>query len=180
MPTAQIIVHHLVRADLRRRALEQLLAMVEHRSGLELRPLDQASRQRRAYVGVLRNTIRKRSAAPDCGAVRRKETDMAYVVAAKWRARPGKADRLLEVIEEMTPPSRAEPGCVFYQAQRSEEDPNLFFLYEQYADEAGYEAHQETEHFTRLVKQEAIPELLAAREREFYSTIGDHAGGLSS
>jgi quinol monooxygenase YgiN len=105
---------------------------------------------------------------------------MAYVVAAKWRAHPGKADRLLEVIEEMTPPSRAEPGCVFYQAQRSEEDPNLFFLYEQYADQAGYEAHMETEHVTRLVKQEAIPELLAAREREFYSTIGDHAGGLAA
>ena len=35
---------------------------------------------------------------------------MAYVVAAKWRAHPGKADRLLEVIQEMTPPSRAEPG----------------------------------------------------------------------
>jgi quinol monooxygenase YgiN len=105
---------------------------------------------------------------------------MAYVVAAKWRAHPDKADRLLEVIEEMTPPSRAESGCVFYQAQRSEEDPNLFFLYEQYTDEAGYEAHQGTEHFTRLVKQEAIPDLLAAREREFYSTIGDQAGGLSS
>lgn len=104
---------------------------------------------------------------------------MAYVVAAKWRAHPGKADRLLEVIQEMTPPSRAEPGCVFYQAQRSEEDRDLFLLYEQYADEAGYAAHQETEHFTRLVEQEAIPDLLAAREREFYSTIDEQAGGLA-
>ena len=105
---------------------------------------------------------------------------MAYVVAAKWRAHPGKADRLLEVIQEMTPPSRAEPGCLFYQAQRSEDEPELFFLYEQYADQAGYEAHMDSEHFTRLVKQEAIPELLADRERAFYTTIGDHAGGLSS
>jgi quinol monooxygenase YgiN len=104
---------------------------------------------------------------------------MAYVVTAKWRANPGKAERLLEVIQEMTPPSRAEAACLFYQAQRSEEDSNLFFLYEQYADEAGYEAHQESEHFTRLVKQEAIPELLADREREFYTTIGDHSGGLT-
>ena len=47
---------------------------------------------------------------------------MAYVVAAKWRAHPGKAERLQEVIQEMTPPSRAEPGCVFYQAQRSGEE----------------------------------------------------------
>jgi quinol monooxygenase YgiN len=104
---------------------------------------------------------------------------MAYVVAAEWRARPGKADRLLEVIQEMTPPSRAEPACRFYQAQRSEEDPELFFLYEQYADQAGYEAHMDSEHFTRLVKQEAIPALLADRERAFYTTIGDDRGGLS-
>ena len=96
---------------------------------------------------------------------------MAYVVAAKWRAHPGKAERLLEVIEEMTPPSRSEPGCLFYQAQRSAGDPDLFFLYEQYVDEAGYEAHMDSEHFTRMVKGEAIPELLEAREREFFETL---------
>ena len=105
---------------------------------------------------------------------------MAYVVSAKWRAKEGKEERLLEVIREMTPPSRAEPGNVFYQAQRSLEDPRLFYLYEQYVDEAGYHAHQDSEHFTRLVKQEAIPELLAAREREFYTTIGDDRGGLAA
>jgi quinol monooxygenase YgiN len=104
---------------------------------------------------------------------------MAYVVAAKWRAHPGKAQRLLEVILEMTPPSRAEPGCLFYQAQRSEADPDLFFLYEQYSDEAAYEAHMDSPHFTRLVKQEAIPELLAARERDFYTTIDQDRSGLS-
>src|ERR671922_1795930 len=96
---------------------------------------------------------------------------MAYVVAAKWRAHPGNADRLLEVIEEMTPLSRAEAGCLFYQAQRSQEDPDLFFLYEQYADEAGYQAHMDSEHFTRLVKEEAIPHLLESRERAFYVTL---------
>jgi quinol monooxygenase YgiN len=96
---------------------------------------------------------------------------MAYVVSAKWRAKPGKEDRLKALCEEMTEPSRAEPANVFYQVQRSLDDPQLFYLYEQYVDEAGYEAHQESEHFTRLVKGEAIPELLEAREREFYETI---------
>jgi quinol monooxygenase YgiN len=105
---------------------------------------------------------------------------VAYVVSAKWRAREGKADRLLEVIREMTPPSRAEEGNVFYQAQRSVDDPNLFYLYEQYADEAAYEAHMDSEHFTRLVKGEAIPELLEDRERAFYETIDDAAGGLAN
>jgi quinol monooxygenase YgiN len=103
---------------------------------------------------------------------------VAYVVTAKWRAHPGKSDRLLEVFDELTPPSRGEPACRFYQVQRSEEDPDLFFLYEQYVDEAGYQAHMDSEHFTRLVKQEAIPDLLASREREFFTTIGDDRGGL--
>jgi quinol monooxygenase YgiN len=105
---------------------------------------------------------------------------MAYVVTAKWRANEGKADRLLEVIHEMTAPSRAEEGCLFYQAQRSTEDPDLFFMYEQYVDEAGYQAHMDSEHFTRLVKGEAIPELLEDRERAFYETIDDAAGGLAN
>jgi quinol monooxygenase YgiN len=96
---------------------------------------------------------------------------MAYVVCAKWTAKEGKEDRLVEIIEEMTPPSRAEPGNLYYQAQRSPENPRLFFLYEQYADEAGYEAHMSSEHFTRLVKEEAIPDVLEAREREFYETL---------
>jgi quinol monooxygenase YgiN len=96
---------------------------------------------------------------------------MAYVVSAKWRAKPGCEDRLAAVCEEMTEPSRAEPGNRFYQAHRSPDDPQLFYLYEQYEDEAAYEAHMDSEHFTRLVKQEAIPELLEAREREFFVTF---------
>ena len=103
---------------------------------------------------------------------------MAYVVSATWRAKAGREARMLEVIRELTPATRAEPGNLFYQAQRSLEDPRVFLLYEQYADEAGYQAHQDSEHFTRLVKEEAIPELLEDRERAFYETIDDHAGGL--
>ena len=96
---------------------------------------------------------------------------MAYVVSAKWLAKEGREDRLAEICHEMTEPSRAEPGNLFYQAHRSPENPRLFYLYEQYVDEAGYQAHMDTEHFTRLVKEEAIPEVLESREREFYETL---------
>ena len=67
--------------------------------------------------------------------------------------------------------SPCEPGNLYYQANRSAENPRLFFLYEQYEDEAGYEAHMASEHFTRLVKEEAIPDILESREREFYGTL---------
>ena len=96
---------------------------------------------------------------------------MAYVVCAKWTAKEGQEERLAQVCDAMTEPSRAEPANRFYQAHRSPDDPRLFFLYEQYDDEAGYEAHMASEHFTRLVKEEAIPMLLESREREFYETL---------
>jgi quinol monooxygenase YgiN len=96
---------------------------------------------------------------------------MAYVVSAKWLAKEGREDRLAEICQEMTEPSRAEAGNLFYQAHRAPENPRLFWLYEQYVDEAGYHAHMDSEHFTRLVKEEAIPEILESREREFYETL---------
>ncbi len=95
---------------------------------------------------------------------------MAYVVTAIWRAKEGQADTILRVIEKMTPLSRQEPGCLFYQAHRSPTDPNLFFLYEQYRDAAGYEAHMASPHFEQYVRGEAIPNL-ESRERAFYETL---------
>jgi quinol monooxygenase YgiN len=95
---------------------------------------------------------------------------MAYVVAAIWKAKEGQADTILRVIEKMIPPSRKEPGCLFYQAHRSLDNPNVFFLYEQYIDAAGYEAHMASPHFEQYVKGEAIANL-ESRERAFYETI---------
>jgi quinol monooxygenase YgiN len=95
---------------------------------------------------------------------------MAYVVTAIWKAKAGQADTILRVIEKMTSPSRKEPGCLFYQAHRSPDDPNVFFLYEQYRDAAGYEAHMASPHFEQYVRGEAIPNL-ESRERAFYETI---------
>jgi quinol monooxygenase YgiN len=101
---------------------------------------------------------------------------MAFVVSAHWRAKEGEETRIARILEEMIEPSRSEPGCLFYQAHRSPEDPRLFYLYEQYADESGYQAHMDSPHFTRLVKEEAIPNL-ESRERAFYETLFDDRGG---
>jgi quinol monooxygenase YgiN len=95
---------------------------------------------------------------------------MAYVVAATYRCKGGEEEAILEILETMGPPSRQEPGCLLYQAHRSPVDPRVFFLYEQYVDESGYEAHQATPHFERHIKGEAIPRL-ESRERAFYVTI---------
>lgn len=95
---------------------------------------------------------------------------MAYVVAALWRAKEGEEEKIREIIDVMTPLSRDEPACRFYQAHRSPDDPRLFFLYEQYDDENGYQAHMATDHFEKYVRGEAIPRL-ESRERSFYVTF---------
>ncbi|MFZ0216621.1 MAG: putative quinol monooxygenase [Candidatus Dormiibacterota bacterium] len=95
---------------------------------------------------------------------------MAYVVAATYTVKPGEGERVQAILETMAPPSREEPGCLFYQAHRSPEDPSVFFLYEQYADEGAYRQHMETPHFKEHILGEAIPRL-ASRERAFYLTL---------
>ena len=84
---------------------------------------------------------------------------MTYVIAATYVAKDGEAEGVQAALEAMTPLTRREPGCVGYQAHRSVEDANVFFLYEQYADEAGFAAHAATEHFERYIKGEAWPRL---------------------
>ena len=95
---------------------------------------------------------------------------MAFVVAATRKAKEGEAARVEEVIRTMTPLSRAEEDNLFYQAQVSPEEPNTFFLYEQYTDEAAYEAHKATPHFQEHVFG-YILEYLEERSVKTYTTI---------
>jgi quinol monooxygenase YgiN len=95
---------------------------------------------------------------------------MAYIVAATYRAKEGKEEEIRQILEAMAPLSRGEPGCLFYQAHRSPEDSRVFFLYEQYRDEAGYQAHTASDHFNKYIKGEAIPRL-ESRERAFYLSL---------
>lgn len=96
---------------------------------------------------------------------------MAYVVCAVWTAQPGKEDVVRDAIEKLTPPSRDEPGNLFYQAYQDPAEPGVFRLFEIYADEAAYAAHGASEHFAAYGLGQAIP-VLANRERAFYETIG--------
>jgi quinol monooxygenase YgiN len=95
---------------------------------------------------------------------------MGYVVTAKWTAKEGEEESVLAAIRKLVGPSRAEPGCSYYQPNRDLENPRVFFFYEIYDDEAAYKAHGESAHFQEFGFGEAIP-LLEGRERLFYETI---------
>jgi quinol monooxygenase YgiN len=95
---------------------------------------------------------------------------LAYVVSAKVTAKEGQEEKVAEAIRKLAPPTRQEPGVIFYQPHRDPENPNVFYFYEQYVDAAAFQAHSNSEHFQRHWVVEAIP-LLESREREFYETM---------
>ena len=94
---------------------------------------------------------------------------MAYVVLARWVAKPGEEEAVAAAIDALIEPSRAEPGNLMYEAHRDPSDPRIFLIYERYVDEDGFTAHAESVHFQRLGYGDAIPRL-EARERSFYET----------
>lgn len=95
---------------------------------------------------------------------------MAFVVAAIWKAKPGEEHRIVDVVNTLTPLSRAEPKCLYYQAQVSQDDPTTFLLYEQYTDASGYEEHKATDYFQKHVFGYAM-DYLESREVSTYTTI---------
>jgi quinol monooxygenase YgiN len=84
---------------------------------------------------------------------------MSYTVAATYTVRAGEEETVREALEAMTPLTRAEEACQVYVAHRSIEDASVFFLYEQYTDEAGFQAHFASEHFERYIKGVVWPRL---------------------
>jgi quinol monooxygenase YgiN len=97
---------------------------------------------------------------------------MTFVVAATWIAEPGEEAVVADTIRTMTPLSRAEEGCHYYQAQVSGDDPRRFLLYEQYDDEAAYEAHKQSPHFQEHVVGFAL-DRLEDRSVTTWTTLDD-------
>jgi len=81
------------------------------------------------------------------------------VLHATFPIDPDERERALELIEDLVTQSRQEEGMIDYRATTDVEDPNVIRFFEQYEDEAAFEAHTQTEHFQKL--EEALPDLLA-------------------
>lgn len=64
--------------------------------------------------------------------------------------------------------AESEPSCKFYQASRSQDNPDNFLLYEHYEDEAALLAHRDTPHFKQIIEGIIVP-LLEKRERELFT-----------
>lgn len=95
---------------------------------------------------------------------------MAYVVCATWKAKPGEEAAVTALLLQVSRASEQEAGCLLFWVHRSVEDPASFFLYEQYASEADFQAHAASDHIRRLVLEDAVHRL-AVRRREIFELV---------
>jgi len=96
-------------------------------------------------------------------------------VVARVRAAKGKGDALAALLKKQVAAVRAaEPGCLVYRPHRSTKDPDLFIFYEQYKDDAVFDAHRKAPHLAAYRERREKEGLTAgAVEVEFYRSLTD-------
>lgn len=62
--------------------------------------------------------------------------------AVTIRAKQGHAEHLAELLVEMARLAAMDDGCVFYAVHRSDQDPDVFVIYELYRNEKAHKHHQ--------------------------------------
>jgi quinol monooxygenase YgiN len=99
----------------------------------------------------------------------------ALTVVAKIRAAKGKGDALAALLKEQVAAVRAaEPGCLVYRPHRSIKDPDVFIFYEQYKDDAAFDAHRKAPHLAAYRERRERDGLVdGAVEVEMYRSLTD-------
>ena len=83
-----------------------------------------------------------------------------YALWVSVKVKPEMRERFLEVIEDDSICSvRDEPACERFDVLQDQSDPDKYYFYEIYHDEAGFKAHMETPHLKRWL--EAAKECLS-------------------
>lgn len=81
------------------------------------------------------------------------------VVHATFPIDPDHRDEALDQVETLAERSREENGVIDYRVAVAIDNPNLFKFFEEYEDEAAFEAHAQTDHFQEF--EAVLPTLLA-------------------
>jgi autoinducer 2-degrading protein len=86
---------------------------------------------------------------------------LMFALVVSLRVKPDMRDRFLAAAQDDSTFSvRDEPGCLRFDVLQDNADPDHFFFYEVYRDEAAFQAHTQAPHFAKW--REAAAEVLAA------------------
>jgi quinol monooxygenase YgiN len=68
-------------------------------------------------------------------------------LAVTYKIKAGEEENAAEHLRRLTASVREEPGNLMFCVHRVQDDPQTFFIYEQYADKAALDAHWASPHF---------------------------------
>lgn len=74
------------------------------------------------------------------------------IVTARVTLKPGERETFLSAVSEITPPSRAEPGCISYHCYADPFSEHDFLFVEEWESQEALDAHFETAHFIAFSK----------------------------
>ena len=94
---------------------------------------------------------------------------MSFVLQVDIRIKPENVDAFMRKLAENAAAARKEPGCRGFDVVVDPNDRTRVMLYEVYADDKAFDAHQQTPHFKKYLA-EAVP-LLASRERHVWKRV---------
>ncbi len=89
----------------------------------------------------------------------------SVVVIAHWQTTEADLDAVLEHVATLGRLSRAEPGCVGYQAFQKADEPTSLVFVERDREEDAQQAHANSPHYQEYVVERIRP-LLTARQVE--------------
>jgi quinol monooxygenase YgiN len=78
---------------------------------------------------------------------------MELFIFARFHALDGQQAAVASAIREVAGPTRVEPGCVGYAACHSDQDPQLFWIYSRWADDAAFETHARLPHTVQFIER---------------------------
>ena len=79
------------------------------------------------------------------------------IVLATYTTAPGREDEVADLLRSYTALVLEEPGCLAFEVYRSVDDGRRFLLLEKYVDQAAFDAHRETEHFSEVAIKQIRP-----------------------
>ena len=80
------------------------------------------------------------------------KVDPKKIIGAKVFIKPEKVDAFLAATKSLVEKSRAEEGCVSYTLYQDPQDKTIFFVFEEWKNQAAVDFHFGTEHFKQFGK----------------------------
>jgi autoinducer 2-degrading protein len=96
-----------------------------------------------------------------------------FVNAVDLDIKPAERENYLAAITENGKAAVTEPGCKRFDILNLASDPNHFFLYEVYENEAAFQAHRASDHFKKYAATTAS--MVAKRETRPMSVTASNA-----